>query len=84
MESLIEVNDIHFSYGQTPVLENINLKIRQGNFTALVGPNGGGKTTLLKIMVGLLSPQKGEVRILGKKPSEVVHRLGYMPLGNQH
>lgn len=50
-----------------------------GAFLGLFGPNGGGKTTLVKIMLGLLSPQQGSVSILGKNPVKVRNKIGYVP-----
>ena len=80
MESpAVEIHNLWFSYNGQPVLTNVNLSLEAGNFTALIGPNGGGKTTLLKLMVGLLKPDRGSVRVLGKRPRRVAHRLGYVP-----
>lgn len=80
MESpAIEIHNLWFSYNGQPVLTNINLTLEPGDFTALIGPNGGGKTTLLKLMAGLLKPDRGSVRVLGKRPRRVASRLGYVP-----
>ena len=77
--SVILIRDINFSYDGIRILENVNLRIRPGEFLAMVGPNGGGKTTLLKIILGLLKPKKGEVRIFGQLPEKSRDRIGYMP-----
>ncbi|MEE4356894.1 MAG: ABC transporter ATP-binding protein [Desulfococcaceae bacterium] len=61
------------------MLKNISLRLEKGCFTALIGPNGGGKTTLLKLMLGLLKPNQGFVKILGRPPRQVSRRLGYVP-----
>jgi zinc transport system ATP-binding protein len=61
------------------VLTDVNLRVEKGAFLAMIGPNGGGKTTLLKLMLGLLSPDTGSVRVFGKPPREVSHRIGYVP-----
>ena len=53
-KNIIEVNNVSFSYGNVEVLKNISLAIHQGDYISLIGPNGGGKTTLLKIMLGLI------------------------------
>lgn len=79
METVIEIKDLHFSYNRRPVLKGINLRLEKGCFTALIGPNGGGKTTLLKLMLGLLKPDQGTVRVLGKTPREISRKLGYVP-----
>jgi zinc transport system ATP-binding protein len=75
----IRITDLWFSYDGHPVLEDVNLSIPQGDFVSVVGPNGGGKTTLLKLMLGLLRPSRGEVRVFGATPEEARHRIGYMP-----
>ncbi len=76
---VIEIRDLYFSYNSRPVLKNISLRLEKGCFTALIGPNGGGKTTLLKLMLGLLKPNRGAVKILGRPPRQVSRRLGYVP-----
>ncbi len=83
-DPVIELQDVWFHRNGQSVLQNVNLAIERGNFTALIGPNGGGKTTLIRLMVGLLKPDRGVVRVLGKPPGQVAQRLGYMPqnLGN--
>jgi len=75
----IEIRDLWFSYNSQTVLQEVNITLHKGEFTALIGPNGGGKTTLMKLMIGLLEPKQGSVRILGKNPKEIAHRLGYVP-----
>ena len=52
----IEIRDVSFSYGKTPVLSHVNMSVRAGDFLAIIGPNGGGKSTLMKLIVGLLNP----------------------------
>ncbi|MEW6251375.1 MAG: ABC transporter ATP-binding protein [Planctomycetota bacterium] len=75
----IELRDVAFSYPLTPVLADVNLAIPRGDFACVVGPNGGGKTTLLKLILGLLSPERGSVRVFGQPPVEARPRIGYMP-----
>ncbi len=62
-----------------PVLEEINLDLEEGDFLGLIGPNGGGKSTLLKVMLGLIKPDRGTVRIFGKSPQDARGQIGYMP-----
>ena len=63
----IELRNVSFRYAETErfVLENVNLKVKAGTFVTIMGPSGGGKTTLLKIMLGLLEPTSGEVVVDG-------------------
>lgn len=78
-QAIIEVQDLSFSFNGQPVLQDIYLEVKKGDFLAMIGPNGGGKTTLLKIMLGLFTPDKGTVRVLGRSPQKVSHRIGYVP-----
>lgn len=79
----ILLRDVCFSYGRTAVLENVQLEIPTGDFVAIIGPNGGGKTTLMKLMLGLIQPQQGQVRIFGQKPPLRKANLGYVPQNTQ-
>jgi zinc transport system ATP-binding protein len=76
---VIEVRDLWFSYNGSPVLKDVNLMIHPGDFLAVIGPNGGGKTTLLKVMLGLLAPDQGYVRVFGHTPREASPDIGYVP-----
>jgi len=78
-DPVVSIENVTFSYYVHPVLENVNLKVRQGDFVSIVGPNGGGKTTLLKLMLGLLRPKSGVIRIFGKRPEDARQRIVYMP-----
>ncbi len=75
----IILENISFSYKQNQILEDVTLLIHKGEFASIVGPNGGGKTTLLKIILGLLKPDQGKISIFGKSPEEVRQKIGYMP-----
>jgi zinc transport system ATP-binding protein len=75
----IVIEQVSFSYGSVPVLSNVNLRLARGDFVCIVGPNGGGKTTLLKLILGLLQPDRGSVRVLGTTPERGRRRIGYMP-----
>ncbi len=77
--AIIEIQDLSFSFNGQPVLQDIYLEVKKGDFLAMIGPNGGGKTTLLKIMLGLFAPDKGTVRVLGRPPHKASHRIGYVP-----
>jgi zinc transport system ATP-binding protein len=78
-EAVVEMEDVSFSYDGTPALEDVNLALRHREFVSVVGPNGGGKTTLVKLLLGLIRPSKGRVRVFGKRPEDVRRRIGYMP-----
>jgi zinc transport system ATP-binding protein len=75
----VHFENVFFSYDSVPVLEDVNFTINQGEFVSVVGPNGGGKTTLLYLILGLLEPDRGGIRILGKKPEAARKKIGYMP-----
>jgi zinc transport system ATP-binding protein len=75
----VVVENVSFAYNSAPILENVNFVVDPGEFVTIVGPNGGGKTTLLKLLLGLLHPDAGEIRILGEKPEKSRFRIGYMP-----
>jgi zinc transport system ATP-binding protein len=75
----VAIKDLCFSFNGQPVLKDVNLELAKGDFLALIGPNGGGKTTLLKLMLGLLKPSIGQIRVLGSPPRSVTHRIGYVP-----
>ena len=78
---LVEAEHVSFSYGESPVLEDVSLAVQRGEFVALVGPNGSGKSTLLKVLLGLLRPAAGRVSIFGHAPEQFTERwrLGYVP-----
>lgn len=77
----IEVNNVSFKYDDDFVLENISFSVNAGEYLGLIGPNGGGKTTLLKIILGLLKPTTGTVKIFGNdvNNSKTLLQIGYVP-----
>ena len=77
--AIIEIKNLDFAYNGEAVLKDVNLSVRQKDFVAIIGPNGGGKTTLLKLVLGLLTPVKGAVRVDGKPPQEASPCIGYVP-----
>jgi len=83
---IVEIHDLCFSYSGKEVLHGIDLVINKGDFVAIVGPNGGGKTTLLKLVVGLLNPTRGSVRLAGDKPGSrgQATKIGYVPQQINH
>ena len=76
--SIVEIKNVCFVYNGQTVLEDVSLDIRQGDFIAMIGPNGGGKTTLLKLMLGLLKPDRGTIRVLGDTTEKASHHIGYV------
>lgn len=78
-ESLVEVRGVTFGYGREVVLDHVNLTIEPQDFLAVIGPNGGGKTTLLKAILGLVRPWSGEVAFHLPSGSDPRGRLGYVP-----
>lgn len=78
-EPVIVFENVTFSYNAKPVLENVHLSVSDKEFLWVVGPNGGGKTTLVKLILGLLQPKSGTVRVFGESPATARRRIGYMP-----
>ncbi|CAH9019125.1 metal ABC transporter ATP-binding protein [Candidatus Nitrosacidococcus sp. I8] len=81
-DTVISIRDICFSYNGPLVLDHINLEIYSGEFLGIIGPNGGGKSTLLKIILGLLTPLSGYISVLGLLPKKGKSVIGYVPQHN--
>lgn len=80
MESVVEFRDVYKSYSNKDVLKGVDLNIPKGKIIGLLGPNGSGKTTMIKLMNGLLQPDKGSIEIKGSKPSiETKKVVSYLP-----
>lgn len=77
--SVVSIENVTFAYETQPVLEDVSLRIEANDFLAVIGPNGGGKSTLMKLMLGLLEPQKGTVRVFGEAPKKGRRFVGYVP-----
>src|SRR5512139_186948 len=75
----IEVERVCFSYEKAEVLKDVSFRLKQGEFLGIIGPNGGGKTTLIRLLLGLLRPDRGKIRILGEEPNAASRRVGYVP-----
>ena len=77
---LVELANVSSSYGDTVALQNVSLKIYPGQFTAIVGPNGGGKTTLLRTILGMAPISSGKVLLRGQPQTRALkQRIGYVP-----
>jgi zinc transport system ATP-binding protein len=76
---VIFLDNVSFSYGKGPVLRSVSLSLTKGDFVGIIGPNGGGKTTLLRLMLGVIKPSEGSVWLLGENPSKSRIRAGYVP-----
>ncbi len=79
MEPAVQLKNICFSYDNNPTLTDVNFSISPRDTVCVIGPNGGGKTTLIKLILGLLTPDKGTVRVYGRCPQKEAERIGYVP-----
>lgn len=78
-KNVIEFQNVNFSYPTQEVLKSINLEVKQNDFMAILGPNGGGKTTLLQLILGFQEANSGVVNVLGTSPRQARNRIGYVP-----
>ncbi len=76
---VICLEDVWVRYNGAPALEGVNFSVQEQDFIGVIGPNGGGKTTLLKVVLGLEQPCRGEVRVLGLEPRRARQFIGYVP-----
>jgi zinc transport system ATP-binding protein len=78
MEEVVSIRNVWLSYEEVPALEDVSLSVIRHDFLGIIGPNGGGKSTLLKVILGLLPPASGSVRVFGKSPVQARSRIGYV------
>lgn len=78
-ENIISIKNLSFKYDNQSVLDDISLNISKNDFLAIIGPNGGGKSTLLKLLLGLISPNNGEIKIFNANPKINNEQIGYVP-----
>lgn len=71
--------DVCFAYDREEVLHNVRFEVPSGSLVAVVGPNGGGKSTLMRLALGLLQPRCGIIRVLGRSPQQASSHVGYVP-----
>lgn len=76
---MIKIKNLTFKYDKENVLENINLSVKDKDFMAIIGPNGGGKSTLLKALLGINKTTKGTIEVLGSIPEKNLSKIGYVP-----
>jgi len=78
-DPIVELSDVCVGVEGTTVLEDVSLEVSQDDYLAILGPNGGGKTTLLRVILGLVAPSSGEAEVFGRKPAEGRRHIGYLP-----
>ncbi|HQH79682.1 MAG TPA: metal ABC transporter ATP-binding protein [Synergistaceae bacterium] len=81
---VLELENVEAGYAGVMVLDRVSLTVREGDFLGIIGPNGGGKTTLLKVILGLVSPVAGRVEVMGLPPRQGRGYVGYVPQGAGH
>src|SRR5438876_1297812 len=82
MATIIDISALDFAYRDALVLKEVSLRVEAGTTLGLIGPNGGGKTTLIRLLLGLLEPTRGSIRVDGLLPLQAVRRgdvIGYLP-----
>jgi zinc transport system ATP-binding protein len=82
MSAIIDISTLDFAYRDVLVLKDVSLRVEAGTTLGLIGPNGGGKTTLIRLLLGLLQPTRGSIRVAGLEPRAAVQRgnvIGYLP-----
>lgn len=78
-KEIVTLKNISVEFEGNTVLHGHNLMVYDGDFIGIIGPNGGGKTTLLKVILGLVKPSNGEIRVFGTSPARVRNKIGYVP-----
>lgn len=80
-DPIVEFDHVYFSYPNIQVLANVSFQVFKGQFIGIIGPNGGGKTTLLKLILGFLKPTRGSIKIFGESPGSrsQAQRVAYVP-----
>ena len=76
---VIKIDSISVKYESKTVLENINWEVKKGQMAAIIGPNGGGKSTLLKSLVGIVHPFSGKILMFDKSPEKARPMVSYLP-----
>lgn len=79
MTPAVHISEMSVYYGEAPALKDIDLEVAHGEYLGIIGPNGGGKSTLLKAILGLVPVASGTIRVYGGKPGKSGERIGYIP-----
>ena len=79
MSAVISFEHVSYTYGHSNVLEDINVDIEAEEFFGVIGPNAAGKSTMLKLMLGMLNPAEGKISVMGKSPRQACQQIGYVP-----
>lgn len=79
MTPILTLDHVSYVYSEKPVLSDVSITINQGEYIGVIGPNGGGKTTLLKLIMGLLKPKSGSISLFGQPPEEALDMISYVP-----
>ncbi|KAA6349273.1 High-affinity zinc uptake system ATP-binding protein ZnuC [termite gut metagenome] len=82
-ETLLSINNLSAAYDKQMVLHDVNLTVNRHDFLGIVGPNGGGKTTLVRVVLGLLKPVEGDIRFYKEGNLTKPVKMGYLPQYNQ-
>lgn len=83
MGKILEIKDLSAGYNGEIILKDINLVVNENDFIGIIGPNGGGKTTLLKVILGLIRPYRGSVSFTNGRLKRPSNMIGYLPQINQ-
>lgn len=75
----VKLDDVSFAYQDQNILEHVSFSVKEGEFMGVFGPNGGGKTTLLKLLMGFLKPTHGKIEVLGMSPKDAQASIAYVP-----
>ena len=79
VKNAVEIKDVCVKFNKYPILHDIDLIIKNNDFLAIIGPNAGGKSTLLKVILGLVKVDQGTVKVFGESPGKPSNPIGYLP-----